>query len=613
MALGAWMAGCGSDDSTVFDGGVDGQTGDGSSNDSTIQGDSNPFGDTGPINVTSLTISPADPIVPVTITDGIVSTSPITFTALANGQYPVAASFTLDHGELGTLVASTGVFTASGNIGGKGTVTATYTGATAADGGPLTATTSVTVTIAMSQNGKPQNGDAGTDASTLGGNNGVGGNDYGTPVDTPTKTVLDGTPTQPANAQELGFLYPYDKTVWPLGILAPLLQWQSTHASATTAVKIHLAEKGFTFDGYYKAPGWVNEPIDQTAWSKALYGNTGDLLEVDVYITDGTTSWGPITEHWNVAHGVLKGTVYYNSYNSLLTSSSNGAVLAIQPGAMSPSLAVPGTDTQCHVCHEVSQNGSTIFMQDSTYTNGASYDLTNNGTQIASYTNTAPDGTSNNRKFLWSGVYPDGTFAMTNSTHAREHNTLASDLYRRANGNKVTYGNVITETGWTNVVSQAVTPAFSPDGKHLGFNFWAGTGGNGVVARSGHSLDVIDFDCGQGTVDGGPPSQCGGSTYAFTNLRELYFNAARYPGWPGFTPDSNGIVFHNTVTVGNCGDCEIATWYGAQSELWYTDLGTTPKPIRMNWLNGLDGTNANYLPTNTRATRTTRSSTTSRR
>ncbi len=598
---------CGSDDSSIFDAsGLDAQAFDGGG-DTTVN-DSNPFGEAaGPI--TTLTIQPQNAVVPVTITNGVVTTTPITFVALGNGTVQVPASFSINRGELGNMVASTGVFTASGNAAGVGVVTAVYAGATSSDGGPLIAQTNVTVTIAMSQNGKPvSTSDAGADGggSTLGGNNGVGGNDYGNPVTTSQQTVLDGTATAPANAAELGFLYPYDKTVWPEGVLAPLLQWQTTHQSATTAVKIHLAEKGFTFDGYYAAPGWVNEPIDQSGWSMALYGNQGDVLEVDLYITDGTTNWGPITEHWNVAHGVLKGTVYYNSYNSRLTSASNGAVLAIRPGAMAPTLAVPGTDTTCHVCHEVSGNGGSIFMQDATYSNGASYDLTNSGALIASYSGNAPDGTSNNRKFLWSGVYPDGTFAMTNSTHAREHNTLNSDLYVRNTGNKVTYGGGLTETGWTSAVTEAVTPSFSPDGKHLAFNFWAGSGSGGVSARNGHSLDIVDFDCSQGTVDGGAPSACGGTTYAFSNLRELYYDTTRYVGWPGFTPDSNGIVFHNTLTAGSCGDCEIATWYGAQAELWYTDHGTTPSPVRMNWLNGLDGTSTSYLPTNTNHTADTK-------
>jgi len=607
LFVSAWICGgaiaaCGSgDDSTIFDGGPDGQLADTSTVDVSLGDGSNPFGDSGG-TVTSLTITPPDPVVQVTITDGVVATTPVTFQALGNGTFVVPASFSLDRGELGTLVAGTGVFTASGNVSGTGTVTATYTGATSSDGGPLTATTTVTVQIAISQNGKAQT-DGGVDGSTLGGNNGVGGNDYGGTIDSGTKTVLDGPATAPANAQELGFLYPYDKTVFPQGILAPLLQWQSTHAAATTAVKIHLAEKGFTFDGYYAAPQYVNHPIDETAWTKALYGNQGDDLEADVYVTDGTTNWGPITEKWKVAHGVLKGTVYYNSYNSQLTNSSNGVVLAIKPGATAPVLAVPGTDTSCHVCHEVSANGSTMFITNGDYTTQSSYDLTNNGTTIATYTGgtNAPDGTKQTAKFVWSGVYPDGTFAMTDGNNSREGpwyrgNSQNSDLYRRSDGSKVTYNSGITETGWTSAVTDALEPMFSPDGKHITFNFWAGSGANGVTAGNGHSLAAMDFDCGQGQVDGGAPTECGGTTYAFSNLRELYKDNTRYVGWPQFTPDSNGIVFHNTVKIGSSSDDYTTTWNGAQAELWYTDLGTTPQPIRMNWLDGLDGTNTSYLP-----------------
>ncbi len=584
LATGAFFVGCGGGGGGNPDGGGDATVSDGS-----------PFGDGSTVG--SLTIQPQNPVVPVTITDGVVSTTPITFSATASNGGAVPVSFSLDHGELGTLVAGSGVFTASGNVGGVGTVTATDTAASAPDGGPLGASTTVTVTIAMSQNGKPANDDAG---AGLGGNNGVGGNDYGGAIDTKTKSVLDGPATAPSSASELGFLYPYDGTVWPQGTLAPLLQWQSTHASATTAIKMHLAEKGFTFDGYYAAPGWVNEPLDQDAWSKALYGNQGDPLEVDLWITDGTTSWGPITQHWVVARGVLQGTVYYNSYNSVLTGAGNGTVLAIKPGATAPSLAIPGSQSDCHVCHEVSANGGTLYMMDHTYTTEGSFDSTNNGSSVATYSGTAPDGTSNDAKFVWSGVYPDGTFAMTSSTHTVVYSTLDSDLYRRSDGAHVTYNSGITETGWTNTVTQAVTPAFSPDGKHLAFSFWSGPGDGTTVARAGHSIDVMDFNCGAGTVDGGSPIACGGTTYLFYNLRELHYDPARYMGWPAFMPDSNGLVFHNAVHSGTSGwaDDQISTWNGAQAELWYTDLGLAPQPIRMNELDGLDGTSTSYLPTN---------------
>ncbi len=346
-ACGVWLADCGGGGSSA-DGGSDATLSDG-----------NPFGDGS--SVSSLTIQPQNPTVPVTITDGVVTTTPITFIALANGGAPVAASFTLDHGELGNLDSSTGVFTASGNVAGVGTVTASYSNGTSADGGaadridePHGHDRHVAERQDRRRDAGRRSGSAATTASAA--------TTTVDPVDPATKTVLDGPATAPRAQPELGFLYPYDKTVWPQGILAPLLQWQSTHASVTTAVKIHLAEQGFTFDGYYTAPGWVNEPIDESAWSKALYGNQGDPLEVDLYITDGTTNWGPITEHWTVASRRPPGHRLLQLVQLQLTGSANGAVLAIKPGAIAPTLAIPGSNTACHVCHEVSANGSTLFM-----------------------------------------------------------------------------------------------------------------------------------------------------------------------------------------------------------------------------------------------------------
>jgi len=411
LSWGLMQAGCGDDNSAS---GFVPQTDDGGDGGLVI-GDETQFtnGDGNNTPLTSISIVPANPVVTVSIDDGVVTTVPLTFTALGNNGASVAASFSLDRGELGNLDPATGIFTASGNVSGTGNVTAAF--------GGLTATTTVTVQISISQNGAPVlDGGAPDAGNNLGGNNGVGGNDYGTPVDGPTKALLLGPATKPSSPAELGFLYPYNSTVWPQGVLAPLLQWQTTHASATKYVRIHLQQKLFSFDGFYSAPMYVNHPVDQLGWKKALLGNTGDPLHVDMYISDGTTVWGPISEDWSVAPGLLQGTVYYNSYNSRLTSSANGAVLGIQPGSYAPSIAIPGTETSCHVCHEVSSDGSTLITEDSTYSNGASYDLTKKGALIASYTGNAPDGTSNNRKFLWSGMYPDGTFALSNSRHARE-------------------------------------------------------------------------------------------------------------------------------------------------------------------------------------------------
>jgi hypothetical protein len=104
----------------------------------------------------------------------------------------------------------------------------------------------------------------------------------------------------------------------------------------------------------------------------------------------------------------------------------------------------------------------------------------------------------------------------------------------------------------------------------------------------------MDFDCKLG--DAG--TTCGMPPYSFSNLRELYRDNARYPGWPGFLPDGSYVVFHNTSKVGSCGDCEIATWYGAEADLWIVNTSGMPQPIPLKALNGLDANDQRYLPTN---------------
>src|SRR5436305_924911 len=51
----------------------------------------------------------------------------------------------------------------------------------------------------------------------------------------------------------LAFLYPYDKTVFPRGILAPLLQWDPD-GHAFDALYIHISEKAFDYKGYFQKP-----------------------------------------------------------------------------------------------------------------------------------------------------------------------------------------------------------------------------------------------------------------------------------------------------------------------------------------------------------------------
>jgi hypothetical protein len=543
-----------------------------------------------------LVIQPQLALVPIVISNGVVTTNPPrTFTAHYGGQQ-VAASWLFDRGEIGDVDAN-GVFKASGKNVGEGTITARY--------GAREATAKVKVMMAVLQNGAVPGSDAGPGG--FGGLGGVGGEPLGGPVPAGVVAKLKTQSSAPATPAELGFLYPYDGTVWPRGLLPPLLMWQTTHEAS--AVWVKLSQNNFTFEGTYSVDSHAagsaarkRVRLDDAVWRIATQGNLGTDLEVEVKIWQASndTVYGPIKEKWKVAPGVLKGTVYYNSYDSMITAGSGyetGGVIAIKPRSPEPALALATEAGKCHVCHTLSADGSTLFVQDANYADGASYRL--NQTPIARTPYPGNTVTAHNRKFAWSAPYPDGSFALASSRFTREAYTQSdAKLFDRASGAEV------TATGLGGVVQSAVTPTFSPDGKKVAFNFWEGAGAGGVNAGAGRSLAVFDFTCGAPAGS----TTCA-STPTFSGLRQIYSDAARWPAWPSFLPDGKAVVFHNAVNGGACGpgqnvvdrnsiyNCMLTTWFGATSEIWIAQDGAAQNARRLDALNGRGAAGTSYLPT----------------
>ncbi|HEY4102926.1 MAG TPA: hypothetical protein VGM44_03510, partial [Polyangiaceae bacterium] len=304
--------------------------------------------------VSDLSVTPANPEIDVTIANGMVTSitggadakGTIAFQAQSGGMM-VPAVWSIDRGELGTLDVSGGGFVPNGNFGGVGIVSALY--------GKAVATTKVTIKLTITQNGGSW--DPTTTTPGVGGIGGVGGEAPGAAIDDMTQKLLLGTAQMPANPGEFGLLYPYDGTVWPRGVFAPLLQWQTTHMSS--AIYVHLSQANYDFQGFYTSANVAREHIDQKAWQVATNANGGDKLHVEVRITDGTAVYGPVSEDWIVASSPLKGTVYYNSYSTTLADQipnapAAAAILAIKPGRSDPELALPGAKDKCIVCHTVS-------------------------------------------------------------------------------------------------------------------------------------------------------------------------------------------------------------------------------------------------------------------
>ena len=605
--------GCGNDPDSVFDASTD----ESAQSDATTPPPFSTGGDGGGSRDGSsdddasgdLVVTPATVTLQVVLANGVVTVRPTQqFTATYQGA-PVAAQWLFDRGELGAVAAS-GIFTPSGGAVGEGVVTARF--------GAREGSAKVKVTLSAAQNGAPAGADAGADGG-LGGLGGVGGEPLGGPVPVTLLQRFRVESNLPVTPQELGFQYPYDRTVWPRGLLPPLMMWDTTHEAA--AVYVKLSQGNYTFEGAYaydaQPPGGVQRKrvrLEEVPWRVATNGNTGDALvaEVKIYSAADDKVYGPIKQTWRVAPGVLKGTVYYNSYDSRVTSGGGaelGGVIAIKPRSPEPALAVPSMAGKCHVCHTLSADGSRLFAQDGKvdfvnggddYRNGASYDLTNNGARTDYKATGAGGVAANDRKFVWSAPYPDGSFALVSSRFARE-------AYTQGDAKLFETSAAATEVPATGLdaVQSAVTPAFSPDGRKVVFNFWEGLGAGGVAAGAGRSLAIMDFACGAAA---GSVKCAAGTTPAFTNLRQVYNDGARYPGWPAFVPDGKAVVFHNTVNPGQCGpnppdrasiyNCHLTTWYDAQAELWYVRDAAGQVARRLDDANGIGPGGTSYLPTN---------------
>ena len=540
MRLGAWglivslsvaaAVACGSSDSSSFPDGndMDGSaSGDGSSTPPCFAcaGDGGGLTDGGG-STSPLVISPASPAPLVVRTGSAVPT--VSFTATENGV-KVAPVWSVDRGEIGAINVSSGVFTPTGTLGGTAKVTATL--------GARTGTVTVTVNLSTTQNGAgagDQLGDAGA-----GGVGGVGGEGVGGAVSGGTQTTLSGA----ATADSAGWLYPYDATVWPRGLLPPLLQWApgtgatGSAAGSYDAVYIDLKEAHYEYQGFFAATAtpFIHHPIPQSAWTALANSNQGEPVVVSLTFSAGGVAYGPIKETWTIASGELQGTVYYQSYGTQLvqnfggamlpdggTGSFGAATLGIRTGDTSPSLVAgrTGGSDQCRVCHNVSANGGTLITGQ--YDNGieSAYDLKNDaGETVMPHTT--------NGQWGWGALEPNGSYMLTNAAPIAP-GTKGSDTTDNSALYWVPDGGPIASA--TLPAIKAGMPAFSPDGKHVAFNYTGGTLGGALPAADGKSLAVIDFDP---------------KTYGFSNPQIPFTPtvANAIVGWPSFFPTNDAIIF----------------------------------------------------------------------
>ena len=370
--------------------------------------------------------------------------------------------------------------------------------------------------------------------------------------------VLRGPPGQPDPAWK--FLYPYDQTVFPRGILAPEVHL-TQGSSAGSGFYLHIVATDYEYEGFFNTSASTTQlQMSQTAWEALTNSASGTSVEVHVSKLYNAQKYGPIFRTWKLASGKLHGTVYYNTYDSPLAG-GNGAIMRVKGSSPTPEVLLGN----CVVCHSIAADGSTAAAA-----SGGTFDLS--GGQV-----NPPVVWSEFERAAFAALFPkQGAVLVVNGAPAPSWppNTpgtnamWASELRTKA-------GTLIPDSGVEGYYAQS--PVFSHDGTKLAFT------DRQPVSPYPSVLAMLDYD---------------ELTQKFSNYQVLATpQPGRHLSWPAFTPDGKYVVYQDGVGE------DLATWQGNTGKLFA--VNTQSKVVTyLGRLNGDDyvpagarDRNRNYEPT----------------
>jgi hypothetical protein len=469
----------------------------------------------------------------VTVTRG---DQPVTqaFSARSAAGQPVEVTWSLDRSDLGEVDAN-GVFTTRSMAGGVVTLTATT-----ATGERVSV--QVTVRVRLSDNGLP---------------------DGGFVVPPNLLALLDQAERADAGATSgPRVVYPYANTIFPRGILSPLVQY--TLGAAPSASRLTITAPFFTWTGSFtvSTPQRPNIVIPEGVWDGALRSANGNRFSLLVTATTSSAAFGPSEVPVTAAAGSLKGSVYYMTY-----ATSQLGVWRVKTGTKEPPTHVV---TDCTVCHSVSANGQRLVTGGENSGGGVFTLLPDAGMSRVAGPPSVLGGDS--RGLSMAVLTPDGKYVLRsrfNFWGGREQKAFRID---EAQG-QLREANVV---GMGMSVA-AYLPTVSPDGR-----FFAFTQGelSPRLPNTSRALKLMDL-----TIDeaAGPAG-----TLTFSNERTIVDNGPTGPvvKFVTFLPSTRRLVFQESTDSCNNHDFMLPTWnascaYHSRSpgRLMHVDTSSSPPTV----------------------------------
>jgi hypothetical protein len=555
LSSAALFAACGNGSGSTFGGGQDG-----GGSDATMGADVPTLthdggGDGG--HKGSLEISPLDATITVKDLAKLPSQGYTAKLLLGGSTTTVTPIWSLADYTIGSIDKA-GIFTAKGTVGGEVTVQGSYEGAT----GQATLNVLVNLRTSLQNVTLP-------DGTTI--SQGASGISPGNAValgEGPDGGAIDASAPQPEPGPSSGWttlVYPYDQTVFPQGLLAPVIQY--TAGSITPQdFKISLDTSFFHWDGFGHVGNVADlqAAIPQNVWDGALLSAQPNpktkkaTVTLSLVLASGGVAYGPYQVELIVAPGSLTGVIYFESYGSdaVMSDAGNGGtdfgLWSVKPGSLSPPSNI---QSGCVICHGVSAAGNTLTTGTDDPTIGSAtgvYRIESDGT----YTHlaTAPPnlpytiaGAVDSRGLGWGAVSPDGKIVLRGLNQFWGGQELLAWAVPDSpllgpDGGVGPLTTTMTVSGGFNMF----VPSWSVDEKHIVY-VNATDADAGITGAPSQSVGIVDVatTVTDGGLSGAITLSKAHTIYDSTATGSM--PAGTYTKVPAFLPDSANIVLEETV------------------------------------------------------------------